>query len=196
MVIGLMILTFASMAGSDLIFKPGSFGSKACFWGVIVLMPIIGFGSQWAIKWVRKRFLIGKVGYVKLKPVNRKRTGIRLAIIAGASSVIAVLVAIAIAKVVIAADRGVAHWGLFPPIGWVFVGLGIYGGAIMVFRVCLLRYSIGGVIMAAMGILLAFSRVSLPIGTTILFSFAGLLALISGIVVFFVVLRQPAESGE
>jgi hypothetical protein len=90
----------------------------------------------------------------------------------------------------------VANWGYFPPAGWVFVGTGIFGGALMVFRIRLLRYRIGGAIMAAIGILLAFSRVSLNLGLTILYCFAGFLALISGSVVFFLFLRQPAEPGE
>jgi hypothetical protein len=66
----------------------------------------------------------------------------------------------------------------------------------MVFRVRLLRYAIGGVIMAVMGILLAFNRVSLPVGLTTLYGFAGLLALLSGCVVFLLFLRQPTGTGE
>ncbi|MGP8175243.1 MAG: hypothetical protein ACLP7O_11950 [Terracidiphilus sp.] len=194
-VIGLISLTFAGMAGLPAVFK-GSFGSMASLWGMMLLMSIIGFGSQWAIKKMRKRFLIGKVGYVKLKPVNRKRLGIRLGIILGLSFVIAALAAFAMVKVAIATHKSVAHWGLFPPAGWALVGTGIFAGAIMVFRVRLLRYVIGGVIMVAMGILLAFSRVSINLGLTILYGFAGLLALISGSVVFFLFLRQPAGTGE
>ena len=194
--IGVLILIFAGMTASDVIFKPGSFGSKASFWGMTLLMPVIGLGSQWAIKKVRKRFLIGKTGYVKLKPVNRKRVGIRLGIAMGLACVIAVLATFAMLKVVIATHRGVAHWGFFPPAGWAFVGMGIFGGAIMVFRVRSPRYGIGGVIMAAMGILLAFSSVSLNVGLTILYGFAGLLPLIAGSVAFCLYLRQPAEPGQ
>ncbi|MGA2217794.1 MAG: hypothetical protein ABSG51_06900 [Terracidiphilus sp.] len=196
--IGLTILVFAGMTGSDLLFKPGSFGMNASLWGAVLLMPIVSFGSQWAIKKVRKRFLIGKIGYVKLKPVNRKQAGIRLGIITGLACAIAVLAAFAMFKVVTANHSGVglALGSLFPFSGWAFVGMGIVGGAVMVFRVYLLRYAIGGAIMATMGILLAFSGVSLALGLTILYAYAGLLALISGCVVFFLVLRQPAESGE
>jgi hypothetical protein len=196
-VIGLIILTFAGMTGLTTVFK-GSFGSAASLWGMVLLMPIIGFGSQWAIKKVRQRFLVGETGYVKLKPVNRKRVGTRLAIIFGISCAVAALVAIAMVKVVIAIHRGgsAAMWGLFPPAGWVFIGMGIFGGALMIFRVRLLRYEIGGITMVAIGILLALSRVSLNAGLTILYCFAGLLALISGSVVFLHFLRQPAESGE
>jgi hypothetical protein len=194
-VVGLIILTFAGMTGLPAVFK-GPFGSKASLWGIILLMQIIGFGSQWAIKKVRQRFLIGKTGYVKLKPVNRKQVGIRLGIIIGLACASAVLAAFAMFKVTIATHRGVMHWGLFPPSGWAFVGMGIFGGALMAFRVRLPRYEIGGAIMAATGILLAFSKVSLNLGLTILYTYAGLLALISGCVVFSLVLRQPAESGE
>jgi hypothetical protein len=200
--IGASILIFAGLTGSQAIFKPGSFGSNASFWSMVLLMSMIGFGSPRVIKKVRTRYLIGKIGYVKLKPVNRKRLGIllgiRLGIIAGLAFVIAALAAFVIFKVVTTAHRGggAALWGLFPPAGWAFVGTGIFGGAIMAFRVRLLRYVIGGVIMAALGILLAFNKVPLSVGLTILYSFAGLLALISGSIVFFLILRQPAEAGE
>jgi len=101
-------------------------------------------------------------------------------------------------KMVIASRNGggVPHCGFFTPAGWVFVGMGIFGGAIMIFLVRLTRYLIGGVIMVALGILLALRGISLNEGVTILFGFAGLLALISGSVIFFLILRQPAESGE
>ena len=150
------------------------------------------------IKNVRKRYLIEKVGYVKLKPVNRKRLGVRLGIILGSSFVIAALAAFVGVKAVIATHRGAGaiHWGLFPPLNWLILGTGIFGGAMMIFRVRLLRYVIGGVIMAVTGILLAFSKVSLDVGLEILYGFAGLLTLISGCVVFFLFIRKREEAGE
>jgi hypothetical protein len=164
----------------------------------MLLVPIVSLGSQWAIKKVRKRFLIGKTGYVKLKPVNRKRVGIRFAVTFGISCVVGAVVALAMIKVVIAIHKGgsAAMWGLFPPAGWVLVGMGIFGGAMMILRVHLFRYSIGGAVMVALGILLAFSRVSINAGLTILYCYAGLLPIISGSVVFLHFLRQPVESGE
>jgi hypothetical protein len=193
--IGAMILTYTILFGMTEVFK-GWFGFRIFMWGNLLLMIPLGYASQWLIKKVRTRFLIAKVGYVKLKPVNRKKLGIRLGIILGLGCVIAALAALAMLKVVIATHRGVVHWSLFPPSGWAFVGVGIYGAAFMIFRARLFRYVIGGVIMAALGILLAFIRVPINIGLTILFGFAGLLALISGAVVFFLFLRQPAEPGE
>ena len=196
-VVGLILLTFAGTTGLPMVFN-GPFSSYASFWGILLLMQVIAFGGQWAIKKVRKRYLAGKVGYVKLKPVNRKRLGIRLAITVAIAFVVAAVATVVAYKIVIATIRGegMVHWGLFTPAGWVFVGNGIVGGAIMIFRVRLTRYLIGGVMMVALGILLALNGVSLNVGITILYGFAGLLALISGSVVFFLILRQPAESGE
>ena len=196
-VIGLMILMFAGMTGLPMVFK-GPFSSMASLSGICLLLFTMGFRSQWAIKKVRKRFLAGKMGYVKRKPVNRKRLGIRLGIIVGLAFIIAALATFVMFKVVIANHKGgaSAHWRLFPPANWLLVGTGLLGGAIMVFRVRSPRYVIGGVIMAALSILLAFSKVSPNVGLTILCGFAGLLALISGSVVFFLVLRQPVEPGE
>jgi hypothetical protein len=196
-VIGSMILMFAGMTDLPMVFK-GPFSSMASSSGICLLLVIMGFGSQRAIKKVRKRFLDGKMGYVKLKPVNRKRVAIRLSIIVGLAFVVAALFSFVAVKIVAATTRGggMVHWGLFTPANWLLVGTGLLGGAIMVFRVRSPRYVIGGVIMAALSILLAFSKVSPNVGLTILCGFAGLIALISGSVVFFLVLRQPVEPGE
>jgi hypothetical protein len=192
MAIGVMILTFAGLMFAPVVFK--SFIYKSFFWGGLLLIPI-GYGLQWAIKKVRKQYLIGKVGYVKLKPVNRKRVGITLVRAVGLAFVVAGIVTFVGVKAVIATHSGGANWGLFPPLNWLIVGTGIFGGAMMVFRVRLLRYVVGGVIMAAMGVLLAFSGVSLNVGLAILYGFAGLLPFISGCIVFLLFIRQHDEAG-
>jgi len=194
--IGVLILLYAGLAGLQAVLS-GSNGMWALLWGCLLLMPM-GFVSQWSIKKVRQRFMAGKVGYVKLKPINRKRLTVRIGIILGSTFVISALAALVIAKAVVATFKGggVAHWGLFSPTGWGLVGLGIFGSVFMVFRIRLLRYAIGGVCMAALSILLAFSRVSFPVGSAILYAFPGLLALVSGSILFFLVLRQPVELGD
>jgi hypothetical protein len=50
--------------------------------------------------------------------------------------------------------------------------------------------------MAATGLVLAFVAVSLPLGFAILFGFQGILAVISGSVVFLQFMRRPFEPGE
>jgi hypothetical protein len=46
--------------------------------------------------------------------------------------------------------------------------------------------------MAVLGVLIGLSRVSLGLGQAIFYGILGLLSLVSGIVVFFLFLRQPA----
>ena len=64
----------------------------------------------------------------------------------------------------------------------------------MIFYSRLPRYVIGGAIMAATGILLAFSKVSFNVGLVILGGIASLLPVIAGSAAFFLFLRQPAET--
>ena len=58
--IGTILLTTAFLLWLQVAYSRGSFAYQASWWGMILLMmPMIG-GSQWAIKWVRRRFLIEK----------------------------------------------------------------------------------------------------------------------------------------
>jgi hypothetical protein len=177
--IGLAFLTLAATRWVRLVFPRGSLPYTAAIWASALGLPALILSSQWIIKKVRRNFLIEKVGFVQMKLVNRKRSFIVVAV----AFVIAFAAAFAAYRF-----RGSA--------GWVFLGMGIIGGALMVFRVHLLRYAIGGVVLIAMGTLLAFSKVSLALGLTILYGFAGLLAVISGCVMFILFLRQPAEPVE
>ncbi|MGP8175241.1 MAG: hypothetical protein ACLP7O_11940 [Terracidiphilus sp.] len=178
--IGLCFLTVAFTMWMQVVFHPGSMGYTAGFWSFALLVPAMILGSQWAIKRVRRRFLIEKVGYVQLKPVNRKRSGI----VIGIAFVVAIVAAFAAFK------------GSFPPASFVLAGTGIGGGVLAALSGRLPRYVIGGVIMAATGILVAFSKVSLGAGFMILYGFMGVLSLISGCVVLVLFMRKPAEAGE
>lgn len=199
--IGITILMIAVLNGLDVAIQHGFLTHKVVILGVTLGMILLMTLSTWMqlmIKKVRQRFLIDKVGYVKLKPVNRKQLTMRQGIIFGLAFIVAALAMFVTFKMVIASHNGggVPHWGLFTPAGWLFVGMGIFGGAIMIFLVRLTRYLIGGVIMVVLGVLLALCGFSLNAGLAILYGFAGLLALISGSVVFFLILHQPAETGE
>ncbi len=178
--IGIVFLTVAATMWMQVVFHPGSMGYTAGFWSFALLVPAMILGSQWAIKRVRRRFLIEKVGYVQLKPVNRKRSGI----------------AIGIAFVVAAVAAFAALKGSFPPASFVLAGTGIGGGLLAALSGRIPRFVIGGVVMAATGILVAFSRVSLGLGFTILYGLMGALSLVSGLTVFLLFMREPTESGE
>jgi hypothetical protein len=178
--IGLSFLTVAATMWMQVVFHPGSMGYTAGFWSFALLVPAMILGSQWAIKRVRRRFLIEKVGYVQLKPVNRKRFGI----VIGIALVVAVVAAFAAIK------------GSFPPASFVLAGTGIGGGLLAALSGRIPRFVIGGVVMAATGILVAFSRVSLGLGFTILYGLMGLLSLVSGSVVLLLLMLKPAGAGE
>ena len=164
-------------------------------WLVLLLLLItLPIGSRWAIKQVRQRFLIEKLGYVKLKPVNRKL--IRLTIVSGfVAGAVGAVVSCWFIRMFWLHPYSIC-WGMFSPAGWMLAGCGIFGGVGAALIGRRTRHFIGGTAMAATGILLAIGRVSLTMGLTILYGFVGLLSLVSGCVVLLLFLRQPAGAEE
>jgi len=178
--IGATFLTFALLEWLQVAFHPGSFLYKTVVVSLMLLFPAIILLSPWAIKQVRTRFLIEKVGYVKPKPLSWKLKG----------RMIGIVLVLAVAAIF------AAYTGSFPSAGWVLAGTGIGGGFLLALSGRSPRFVVGGVAMAATGILFAFSGTSLEIGFTILYGSIGLLALISGCVVFFFFTHKPAASDE
>jgi hypothetical protein len=140
------------------------------------LIPMIGV-SPWAIKWMRRRFLIEKVGYVELKPVPRRL----------------LIVVTCIAFAVAAAMAWAVHLRALPPSGWMVAGTGIAWGLLAAYAGRLPRYVVGGVLMAAVGVCLGLSGVSFEMGSLILYGSMGILSLVSGCVVLLHFLRMPDE---
>ena len=66
--IGAILLMTAFLLWLQVAYPRGSFAYGASWWGMMLLVvPMIG-GSQSAIKWVCRRFLVERVGYVELNP--------------------------------------------------------------------------------------------------------------------------------
>jgi hypothetical protein len=170
-VIGVIFLTVAGLMW--LPFVSPREGWISAF-GMMLLVPTMIGGSLWAVKKARRRYLIEKAGYVEFRPVNRKRIGIIL----GLGFVIAAVTAFYISK------------GALPPAGWTVAGTGIFGGLLAAYAGRTSRFVIGGVIMALVGIVVGFSRVSLGMGQAILYGVMGMLSLCSGVVVLVVFLRK------
>jgi hypothetical protein len=184
---GLILLTFAGLYGLQVVFQPGSPIYKASGNAVLAMMMLLFipfFGAQWAIKKLRMRFLIGKVGYVKLKPLNRKQL----------RRVISVAVAAAVVASVLAYILASRH--SLPLSSWILAGNGIPGGLLAAVAGRSTRYYIGGGVLAATGIALALSGVSQNAGMTILYGFIGLFCLVSGSIRLSTLLQTPAEAGE
>jgi len=175
--IGICFLTVAFLVWLEVAFQPGSFAYRASWWGMLLLLSPMIAASPWAIKSVRRRFLIERVGYVELKPVPRKRS----------------ILVIVIAFVTAGVTAWAAHRGALPPASWLLAGIGIAGGLLMAYAGRLPRFVVGGVVMAAVGIALGFSRVTLEIGSLILYGSMGMLSLVSGCVVFLHFMRMPHE---
>jgi hypothetical protein len=175
--IGICFLTVAFLVWLEVAFQPGSFAYRASWWGMILLLSPMIAASPWAIKSVRRRFLMERIGYVELKPVPRKRS----------------VIVIAIAFVTAAVTAWAAYRKAIPPANWSLAGIGIGGGFLMAYAGRLPRFVVGGVLMAVVGIALGFSRVTLETGSLILYGSMGMLSLVSGCVVLLRFLRTPNE---
>jgi hypothetical protein len=178
--IGLCFLAAALSNWLEVAFPPGSLPHRESALVLGVLVPALILGSMWAIKKVRRHFLIEQEGYVKLKPVNRKFR----AMVGAFAFLVAVAMTLAIYTT-----------GL-PPASWILAATGIGGGVLAVQAGRLPRYVVGGAVMAVTGVALAFSRVSLGKGYMILYGSMGILSLISGCVVLLLFLRRASEGGE
>ena len=173
--IGAVLLATALLLWLQIANPRGSFAYRSSSWGMMLLIaPMIG-AAHWVIKWVRRRFLIEKVGFVELKPLPRKLV------------VIATSVAFALA----AAMAWAVYVHALPPGGWMVAGTGIAWGFLAAYAGRLPRYVVGGVLMAAGGICLGFSGVSFDMGSLILYGSMGILSLVSGSVVLLRFISAP-----
>ena len=180
---GLTFLIVGALSYAQALLPRESTGFLAAVLVLALVTPVLCIGAPQALKWVRRRYLIERVGYVESKPIGGKRMGMGI----GLALVVAVAMAVALFGAVTRSAQ---------PDRWVLAGTGLFGGALAVLCGQLPRFVVGGVLMAVTGAAIAFSGVSLPIGFAMLFGLLGLLALVSGSVVFFRFMRQPAEPGE
>jgi hypothetical protein len=177
--VGLTFLVVGALSYAQVLLPRESIGFKAAVLGLALLIPVLCIGAPRALKWVRRRYLIERVGYVEPKPTCRRQIGVGITV--------AVVGAVVLFGVVTQFSQ---------PDRWVLAGTGLFGGALAALSGQLPRFVIGGVLMAATGMVVAFAGVSLEIGFAVIFGFQGLLALISGGVVFLRFIRQPIEPGE
>jgi len=152
----------------------GSLAYKSLALGWSVLVPALGAGLPAAIKWLRRRHLIHRFGYLETTAVRKRSLLVGLLLAAG-----------------IAALIGVARFSI--PDQWVLAGAGLFAGTLCAFCGKLIRFAVYGVLIAAAGLFIAQIRLSLLSGFPLLFGFCGGLLLLSGILVFVRYMRSPAE---
>jgi hypothetical protein len=177
--VGLTFLAVGALSYAQVLLPRETIGFKAGVLGLALLIPVLCISTPRALKWVRRRYLVERVGFAEFKPIGRRQIGIGITL-----ALVAAVVLFAVATQFSQPDR------------WLLAGTGLFGGALTVLGGQLPRFVIGGVLMAAAGIVIAFAGVSLQIGFAVLFGFHGLLALISGGVVFLRLIRQPVEPSE
>ena len=181
--VGLIFLVVATLSYAQAVLPRESIGFKAAVLVLALIIPAFGFGAPWLVKWIRRRYLIERVGYVESKPAGRKQIGIG----------IAVAIVVAVALGVCAARVPYPHRWVD---GWVLAGTGLSGGALAVMAGRSPRFMIAGVLMAATGIFVAVSGFPVETGFAALFGLPGLLILVSGVTRLLRMLRQPVEPGE
>ena len=176
---GLSFLFAAGLIYAQAVLRRESSGFKLAVFAFSLLLPVLICGAPWALRWVRRRYLIEREGYVQYKPIGRRQIGMGIVVAA-----VAVLFLFGVVTRVSQPDR------------WLLAGTGLFSGALLAWCGRLPRFVIGGAVMAAAGALVAFAGVSLELGFTLLFGFQGLVSLVSGGVVFLRFMRQPIETGE
>jgi len=177
--VGLIFLIASGLIYAQDVLPRGSTGFKLAVLAFAILLPFLIFTSPRALQWVRRRYLMERVGYVQHKPIGWRWIGF---------------------GIVLGALLALALFGVFPRLPqlsrWLLAGTGLLGGALIAWCGRLPRFVIEGIVMAATGVFLAFSGVSLEMGFAILLGFQGLVTLVSGCVVFLRFIRQPMETGE
>lgn len=175
--IGLTFFLVSGLIGAQAVLPKGSLAAKAAIVAFSLLLPVLGFCAPSAVQWIRNRFLLDRVGYVRPKPAARRHIALGFAL--------ALLAAAALLGVVTSASR---------PDAWLIAGTGVLGGALAAFSGRLPRFVIYGGVMAATGIAIALAGVPIETGFTIYFGLTGLMVLVSGCVVLLKLIRQPLES--
>lgn len=180
--IGLLFLVTAGLAYAQVVLPPGSSGFTAAVLGFALGLPVLFFAALYAVRWVRRRFLIERVGYVEPNPTPRRRY------ISGAPLLMLALVAAIIAAAF-----------LFPfSDRWILAATGLLGAALQIYigsLIRLRRLMFQGAVMAATGLVLAYLQPPLGLGMAELFAVQGTVVVVCGIVVLAHFLRQPVERG-
>ena len=173
---GLGLLIGSGMCWSDTL-PPGSRARVLLGIASILLVMAFCLVSGHLMKQVRQRFLLDRVGYVRMK-AHRPRLALSL--------VIALFVGIVMVL-------GIRQMHSAEPVKWLIVLVGAFAGLFQVAVGRLLRFWLTGAFSLIAALAIASSRLSFSVGMGTYFDLVGILEIIVGAVVFFRLLRQPAE---
>ena len=153
--------------------------------GAMIAGIVMSIGSGWAIKRIRSRYLVARIGYVAVK-ANRSRRWL----------VIGLAFAVAVASVVMMRFVVMGKVPFAVSDRWLMVVLGVALGLFQPIVGKQLRFYFTGALTAATGIALSFSNLSLDFSIAIFFDLVGIVALVSGGVALYRFLPEPVDAGE
>jgi hypothetical protein len=136
-------------------------------------------GTGWLLRWLRRRYLISRSGYVKPRSNRNKR---QLAMFGG--------IGLLVAAALLLARREVA-----PPVldRGLFVAIGVFIGGFVTLVGRSPRFLAMGSLTVACGIVVAFLRLPRELRFAVFYGFTGAMALVSGAIVLAHFLRVNAE---
>ena len=82
--VGLTFLFASGLIYAQTVLPRESMAFKVAVIGFAILLPVLCMGAPSALKWVRGRYLVARIGYVQNKPIGRK--GIATGIVVAAAS--------------------------------------------------------------------------------------------------------------
>jgi hypothetical protein len=173
---GVGLLIGSGMCWTDTL-SPGSKARVLLGIASILLVMAFCLASGRLMKQVRQRFLLEKVGFVRMK-ANRPLLAFSL--------VIALVVGIVMVL-------GIRQMHSAEPAKWLIVLVGALVGLFQVAVGRLLRFWLTGAFSVIAAFAIASSKLSFSVGLGTYFDLVGILEIIVGAVVFFRLLHQPAE---
>jgi len=153
----------------------GSIVYKGLALALAVFVPAVGLTVGAVIQRFRRHYLLDRFGYLETRRVGLRSMlfGIVFA------AMLAVLIGLIFRFSV--SDQ------------WVLAGAGILGGALAAFCGKLPRFIVHGGLIATIGLMAAYERLSLLLGFALMFGLSGIAILVSGSVVFARFMRQSGE---
>jgi hypothetical protein len=162
-VVGVLFLLVSGLLYAQAVLPKGTLAFRAAVLTFALGLPAAILGSESFLKWLRRRYLIRRSGYVQYAPSEPKHIRRGIAIAVGASALV-VIMAIVVG----------------PPGPSLVAVTGVLGGALTALSGRSPRFIAGGAVMALAGLALAYAALPLPLGMAILFGFQGVVVLLSG----------------
>jgi hypothetical protein len=181
MAVGVSFLLIAALMGIQTQLQHGSLAARAASTALTFSILATAFASSRLIAWLRARFLVERVGYVKAK----QRKDLRfwtLRIAAG-------LVSCAVVLVMVRFHRSIQDW-------WAVLGTGLLLGVGTAWLGRMRRFVLNGSLIVLAAVVIALQGLSQDAGFAWIYGVTGALYALSGGIVLGNLLRQPLESGD